>query len=553
MKHVKKILMMAAVMSVASAGRAETPSIIPAPVKMEVQSGSFVLPNGDSAKIIATPGAEDTAHYLADEVAPALGYKITIVNNNSSTAGTILLTTNDAKASLGEEGYELTVTPANVIIRAPTSAGLFYGVQSLLQLLPPEILSKTSVSGVKWEIPCVQIEDQPRFQWRGMMLDVVRHFFNKNEVEEFIDGMALHKMNRFHWHLVDDQGWRIEIKKYPQLTKIGAWRKGIDFKLDPKLSKAYGPDGRYGGFYTQDEIREVIAYAQARHIVIVPEIEMPGHSTAALMVFPELSCFGGPYNTDLPGGVFNGEFCTGNEQVYVFLSDVLAEVSDLFPGKYIHIGGDEVPTKNWEKCPKDQAVIKAEGLKGPKELESYFIRRIEKIVNSHNKTLIGWSEIREGGLAQSAVVMDWVGGAVEAASAGHDVVMSPLKYSYFDHYQSTNHTTEPHAIGGYLPMKEVYEFEPIPAKLDAQYASHILGAQANIWTEYMPNIGHVEYMAYPRLCALCEVVWSPKAARDWNNFSTRLPADLRRLDAMGLTYRHDPPQPLPIMKTVSAN
>jgi hexosaminidase len=370
------------------------------------------------------------------------------------------------------------------------------------------------------------------------MLDVSRHFFSTSEVEQLLDAMSRYKLNTFHWHLADDQGWRIEIKKYPRLTQVGAWRKSIGFGLDPKASTAYGPDGRYGGFYTQEDIREVVAYAAARHITIVPEIEMPGHASAALMAYPQFSCTGGPFTTDLPGGVFDGIYCAGNDEAFTFLQNILSEVFELFPGKYVHVGGDEVLTTNWSQCARCQARMKAEGLKKELELESYFIRRIEKFVVAHHRTLVGWSEIREGGLAPSAVVMDWVGGAVEAASAGHDVVMSPLADCYFDHYQSQDHSTEPHAIGGFLPLRQVYTFEPFPAKLGPQYEQHILGAQANVWTEYMPSLKHVEYMVFPRLCALAEVVWSPKASRDWEDFNQRLGAHYARLERLGLNYRH---------------
>jgi hexosaminidase len=345
-------------------------------------------------------------------------------------------------------------------------------------------------------------------------------------------------MNTFHWHLVDDQGWRIEIKKYPKLTEVGAWRKEIGFKLDPKASTAYGPDGRYGGFYTQDDIREVVAYAQARHITIVPEIEMPGHSSAALAAYPEYSCTGGPFNTDMSGGVFKGVYCAGNDKTFEFVQDVLTEVIQLFPGKFIHIGGDEVPKENWTNCVKCVKRMNDEGLKTGHELQSYFTRRVEKIISAQGRALIGWSEISEGGLAQNAAVMDWIGGAVEAASAGHDVVMSPHNNCYFDHYQSTNHSTEPYAIGGYLPLNKVYAYEPMPAKLDAQYQSHILGAQGNVWTEYMPNFHHIEYMIFPRACALAEVTWSPKEARNWEDFMLRLEINCRRLDQLGVNYRH---------------
>jgi hexosaminidase len=412
---------------------------------------------------------------------------------------------------------------------------LFYGAQSFLQLLPT-----TDQGGTRpaiWSVPCLHIDDQPRFRWRGLMLDVSRHFFTKEEVERLLDEMAWHKLNVFHWHLVDDQGWRLEIKKYPRLTELGAWRKAIGFGLEAKASTAYGPDGRYGGYYTQEDVREVVAYAQARHITIVPEIEMPGHSSAALMAYPQFSCTGGPFTADLPGGVFNGVYCVGNEDTFAFVEDVLTEVCALFPGPYIHIGGDEVLVDNWKKCPKCQARMKQEGLSKESDLEGYFIRRVEKIVNGHHRRLVGWSEIREGGLAANATVMDWVGGATEAATAGHDVVMSPLADCYFDHYQSLDQSKEPHAIGGYLPLHQVYNFEAMPTNLSAAYQQHILGAQANVWTEYMPNFKHVEYMVFPRLSALAEVDWSPKASRDWNDFLRRVRVDDLRLDQLGVNHR----------------
>lgn len=533
-------------LSAAAAFAAETnlPAIIPLPQKMERREGVFRLqPDNPSpgARILVDAASEETGQYLARQLRKSTGYPLPVVKAKTgakAAKGDIVLTTKDAKIALGPEGYELLVTPDVVVIRAPAAAGLFYGVQSLLQLLPPEVFAAKAVSGMNWQIPCVEIEDQPRFKWRGLLLDVARHFFTKQEVKQLLDAMALHKLNVLHWHLTDDQGWRIEIKKYPRLTAVGAWRKEIGFKLDPKASTAYGPDGRYGGFYTQSDIREVVAYARARHITVVPEIEMPGHSTAALKAYPQFSCTGGPFDTDVPGGVFDGVCCAGNEETFAFVEGVLAEVMALFPGKYIHVGGDEVPFKNWDHCAKCQARMKEENLKNGRELESYFIRRVEKIVNAHGHTLIGWSEIREGGLAQNAAVMDWIGGAAEAAEAGHDVVMTPLKDCYFDHYQSQNQADEPHAIGGYLPLNEVYAFEPMPANLEPQYQAHILGAQANCWTEYMPSLKHVEYMVFPRLCALSEVVWSPKDSRHWDDFTRRLQINLRRLDELGVNYRH---------------
>ena len=516
------------------------PAIIPLPQKMELHAGTFKLT--PDTQVYVDPALRETEKFLTERLRKSTGYPLkTHTKFISSTAikGGILLTTKDANTNLGAEGYELAVAPDSVVIRAPTQAGLFYGVQTLLQLLPPEIFSTNLVTNVDWGMPCVQIEDWPRFKWRGLMLDVSRHFFSKDEVERLLDEMALHKLNMFHWHLVDDQGWRIEIKKYPKLTQIGAWRSGVGFGLDPKSTTAYGPDGRYGGFYTQDDVREVVKYAAARHITIVPEIEMPGHSSAALAAYPQFSCTGGPFAPPLVGGVFNGIYDPAKEETFRFLKDVLTEVFQLFPGKYVHIGSDEVPKDDWEKSPDCQALMKREGLKNEEELQSWFIRRIEKIVNAHGRTLIGWSEILQGGLAKNAVVMDWVGGGAEAASSGHDAVMTPTGYCYFDSYQSVNYTTEPFAIGGFTPLEKVYAFEPMPKHLAAQFQPHILGAQGNLWTEYIPNFRQAEYMIFPRMCALAEVGWSPKAARNWEDFKRRLTVHEERLAQLNVNYRRN--------------
>ena len=513
------------------------PQLIPQPQQVTVSGGEFQLQ--PRTRIVVAHGARDTGRYLAKQLKTATGYRFKVSSEAEEEAvkGTIFLDIATNLPNLGAEGYELTVTPDSVVIKGADAAGAFYGVQTLLQLLPPEVFATNVVAGVSWQAPCVEIEDQPRFKWRGLMLDVARHFFTKPEVEHLLDLMAQQKLNTFHWHLVDDQGWRIQIKKYPRLTEVGAWRDGVGFGLASNSTSAYGPDGRYGGYYTQKDIREVVKYAQARHITIVPEIEMPGHSVAALAAYPQYSCTGGPFTIDPKGGVFDGVYCAGNDDTFVFLAGVLTEVMNLFPGQYIHIGGDEVPKDNWEKCEKCQARIKAEGLKNERELQSYFIRRIEKIVDAHGHNLIGWSEITQGGLAPSAAVMDWIGGGIEAATNGHYVVMSPTKYSYFDHYQSTNQTAEPKAIGGYLPLSRVYAFEPIPPKLPAEFHDQILGGQANLWTEYVPSFSHVQYMVFPRICALSEALWSPKAARNWDDFQQRLPRELARLNAEGVPYR----------------
>ena len=514
------------------------PALIPAPQKMELRGAGFQLTR--ATRIYTDASGREVAEYLAGKLRPATAFPLRVERTKGSAVPNgILLTTVGANTNLGSEGYELSVSPKSAVLRAPTMAGLLYGVQTLLQLLPVEIFATNRVRNVAWKLPGVRIEDQPQFAWRGLMLDVSRHFFTKEEVKQLLDAMVLLKLNTFHWHLADDQGWRVEIKKYPKLTQVGAWRSSIGFRLDPKASTAYGADGRYGGFYTQADIREVVAYAQARHITIVPEIEMPGHSVAALAAFPELSCAGGGYNTDISGGVHRGIYCAGKDESFEFLENVLSEIMELFPGKYIHIGGDEVPKDNWKKCERCQARIKAEGLKNEHDLQSYFTRRIEKFITGKGRTLIGWSEIREGGLAQNAAVMDWIGGATEAATEGHDVVMSPTANCYFDYYQSEDRVTEPRAIGNLLTLEQVYGFEPMPADLAPQFQKHIFGAQGNVWTEYMPNLKHVEYMIFPRLTALAEVVWSPKAARNFDDFKRRLQQHNRRLDFLGVNYRHE--------------
>src|SRR6266446_3463599 len=443
-----------------------TLSLIPIPVRVTPRPGAFTL--AASTPIEAPDALRAQAEVLRDQLRPATGFPLPIVTNASGPR--IALALDDRLAHLGDEGYRLAAGADAVAIASARPAGLLHGMQTLRQLLPPAIFRRAVAGNVAWSVPGVEIEDAPRFSWRGSHLDVGRHFMPKTTVLKHIDLLALHKLNVFHWHLTDDQGWRIEIKRYPRLTEVGAWRKRIGFGLDPKAGSAYGPDGRYGGYYTQADIRELVAYAASRHITIVPEIEMPGHAGAALAACPQFSCFGGPYSTD--GGTLPGVYCAGKDETFEFLQNVLTEVCQLFPGKYIHIGGDEVSPENWKKCPKCQAREVQEGLKTEHELESYFIRRIEKFLNSQGRTLVGWSEIREGGLAQNATIMDWIGGAVESAREGHDVIMTPAEYCYLDYYQSTNNqTAEPKAIGGYLPLKQVYAFEPVPAKLEPQFRS----------------------------------------------------------------------------------
>jgi hexosaminidase len=530
------------VSGLAVAARAAEPAIIPRPESMTMREGVFAL--RPETAILVDRKSKATGQFLAERLRAATGFPFPVKSPGTSTAGAIWLTTKNSDPSLGPEGYELTVDPDSVVIRAPEQAGVFYGVETFLQLLPPEAFAAKPVSGVKWETPCLEIKDRPRFHWRGMLLDVSRHFFTKQEVEQILDALAMHKINVLHWHLTDDNGWRIQIKKYPRLTEVGAWRKdiGLNWFLNPTNSTAYGPDGRYGGYYTQADIREVVHYAAVRHITVVPEIEMPGHSGAALAAYPEFSCEDGSGRMSKNGDTGNADnvYCAGNDRTFEFLQNVLLEVFKLFPSKYIHVGGDEVTTRFWAKCDKCQARKKAEGLQNDRQLESYFIQRMEKFINAHGRSLIGWSEIREGGLAKHAALMDWIGGATEGAREGHDVVMSPESDCYLDHYQSRDHATEPHAIGGFLPLSKIYAFDPIPKNLEPEFQSHILGAQGNLWTEFIPNVRHAEYMIFPRESALAEVTWSPKDARNFDDFLRRLAIDDRRLEEMGVNYRRNP-------------
>lgn len=515
----------------------DTPSIIPLPQKMELQPKTFQLMA--NTHIYADSASGETARFLAARLRKATGYPFNIVSVKSGGSGNIMLTTKDANTNLGLEGYTLTVTPDSVTICAPTQAGLFYGVQTLFQLLPPEIFSINRLTNVDWQMPCMHIEDWPQFKWRGLMLDVSRHFFTVPEVEQLLDAMAALKMNVFHWHLTDDQGWRIEIKKYPKLTQIGAWRPGVGFGLDPKSTTTYGSDGRYGGFYTPEDIREVVKYAAARHITIIPEIEMPGHSLAALMAYPQFSCTGGPFTIPLNLGVFNGIYNPANPATFKFLDDVLAEVFQLFPGKYVHLGGDEVPKETWENSPACQALMKREGLTNENQLQGWFMQRMEKFVEAHGRIPIGWSEIMEGGLAKKTAVMDWIGGATEAASEEHDVVMAQNRYCYLCYYPSLDRPPNLRAYRPYLPLSQVYAFEPIPATLEPQYAPHILGVEACVWTPDISSMSDVEELTFPRLDALAEVGWSSKSARNFDGFSRRLPVEYQRLAFCGINYWKD--------------
>lgn len=503
---------------------AEPVTIVPKPV--HATPGDDVVQWDGSVLIIARSEDERQVADLLKEYLQGYRLNATVAEAGDDEDRVTLST---VKAdSLGKEGYTLVVNEDGVNIAANTGAGLFYGTQSLLQLIRDGN-----------SIPFVSVTDYPRFAWRGLHLDVGRHMFPPAFIKKYIDLLARHKMNRFHWHLTEDQGWRIEIKKYPKLQEVAAFRKetvvGHASTRDRGKEKYDGQ--RYGGFYTQDEIRDIVAYAADRHVTIVPEIEMPGHAQAALAAYPNLGCTGGPYEVATTWGVFPDVFCAGKEDSFVFLQDVLDEVMSLFPGEYIHVGGDECPKVRWEKCPYCQKRIKTEHLKDEHELQSYFIQRVEKYINSKGRKIIGWDEILEGGLAPNAAVMSWRGeeGGIAAAKQNHDVVMTPSNWCYLDAYQDTT-GNEPLAIGGYTPVSEVYSYEPVPPQLTATEGEHILGAQCNLWTEYIATPEYAEYMVYPRASAMAEVVWSPKQSRDYDDFLQRMQHHLRYLDKLHVNY-----------------
>ena len=505
-------------------------AVIPLPQEVAIQgSAPFLLK--PSTPITYQEGdaeMEQTARFLASYIKDATGYEPKVTTGDTGK-GIHLSIASDIR---NKEGYRLLVSENGVEIAGASNAGIFYGVQTLRKSIP------AVADGMQVELPAVSINDYPRFPYRGMHLDVSRHFFPTDSVKKFIDILALHNMNRFHWHLTDDQGWRIEIKKYPELTQIGSKRKET---VIGRNSGKY--DGQpYDGFYTQDEIRDVIAYAKERFITIIPEIDLPGHQLAALATYPELGCTGGPYEVWTQWGVSDDVICAGNEKSMQFLEDVLAEVIDLFPSEYIHIGGDECPKVRWQKCPKCQARIKAEGIKGDSKhsaeeyLQSYVISRMEKFVESKGRHIIGWDEILEGGLAPNATVMSWrgVGGGIEAAKQQHNVIMTPNSYLYFDYYQSTDTEHDPLAIGGYLPLERVYSFEPTDG-IPEEYQKYVIGAQANLWTEYIPTFSQVEYMIMPRMDALAEVQWT-NAPKDYKAFLPRLVRMTKLYDRLGYNY-----------------
>ena len=523
----------------APASGAAVIAIIPQPVRVTPAAGTFRLTG--RTVIWTDPRSAPLGHQLARYLEPATGFSFRVRSGGAAPAGAIVLRRDRTLKRLGAEGYVLEVRPSRIVARAAEPAGLFYALQTLRQLLPPEIFRDAPTGESAWRVPAVTIEDTPRFPWRGAHLDVGRHFMPKEFVKKYIDLLALHKLNTFHWHLTEDQGWRLAIAKYPKLTEVGAWRKEtIAGKTGSQRDQAQWQFDKtpHGGYYTQDDAREIVAYAAARYVSVVPEIEMPGHAVAAIAAYPELGIDGAPMEVATRWGVFS-DILNADPATVQFMQDVLGEVLAIFPSRYIHIGGDEANKAKWQTSPRIQDRIKALGVADEHELQSWFIRQMDSFLVSKGRRLVGWDEILEGGLAENAVVMSWRGtkGGIDAARAGHDVIMAPTSHTYFDYYQSKDQAREPIAIGGFLPLETVYAFEPIPDDLEPQYARHILGAQAQLWTEYMADGKKVEYMAFPRLTALAEVVWTPKARKDYQGYLDRLAAHLPRLQALDVNYR----------------
>ncbi|MBL0171131.1 MAG: beta-N-acetylhexosaminidase [Gemmatimonadaceae bacterium] len=541
------LLLLCAVLSLSSRALSAAPAadssvyaVIPRPTVMTPMPGHFTLTARTA--VHADPTFAAVAHRFARDIANATGFDLSVVRSSAAAPGTIRLVHvigSDAKA-LGDEGYRLDVSRSGVTVRAAHAAGAFYALETLKQLFPAAIFRDAPIAGIEWHAPAVHIEDAPRFTWRGAHLDVSRHFMPKEFVKKYIDLLARHKMNRFHWHLTEDQGWRIEIKKYPRLTDVSSCRDQTlvgPHQADP--AKRVFDGKRHCGFYTQDDVREIVAYAAQRFITVVPEIEMPGHAQAAISAYPQLGV-----RRDTTVGVMQvwgvSEFIlNADDSTVAFMQDVLREVMALFPGPYIHIGGDEAIKNQWKASTDIQARIKQLGLKDEHELQSWFIRQMDSFLTKNGRRMVGWDEILEGGLAENATVMSWRGmdGGIAAAKANHDVIMAPGSHTYFDHYQSRDRAKEPLAIGGYLPIDTVYAFEPVPSSLTDTEAKHVLGAQAQLWTEYIQDAKQLEYMAFPRMSALAEAIWTAKPRRDFADFMVRLQTHMQRMDAMDVNYR----------------
>ena len=516
-------------------------SVIPEPVQMTRGSGYYTLPETISVSIPNIPELKQTSESVLGKLA-ATGKKVFI--GNSSTASIRFELNKSEVKELGNEGYHLSVKPIGIVISANKPAGLFYGAQTLWQLLPKEIEAKTKTSGVNWQAPVVEISDFPRFGWRGLMLDVSRHFFSKKEVEDFIDVMVQYKFNLIHLTLANDEGWRIEIKGLPRLTTVGAWNVKREGYFGTFAPIPADEPKTYGGFYTQNDMREMLEYAKNRFVNILPEIDVPGHSMAAIVAYPDLSCttgadkyqvISGEKFMDWPGPMARQDntLCPANEKVYTFLDTVYSQIAALFPFPYIHVGGDECAKNFWEKSDQIKQLMAKENLKTMEEVQSYFEKRVEKIVESKGKKMIGWDEILEGGLAPNAIVMSWRGikGGIAAAKMGHQVVMSPTTYTYIDYMQG-DPVSEPHVYST-LRLNKAYEFEPVPEGVDSKY---ILGGQANLWTEQINNTRHMQYMVWPRSLAISESVWSPKDKKNWNWFATKVENNFDRMDLQNVKY-----------------
>ena len=481
-------------------------SVIPVPLKMEQGTGSFLL----SEKTKLYTNLQGGEAELWENYLKALPVQLKEARMKDRKQMLFLLITPKTTQLPSPESYTLSVTSQRIEIRATSGAGLFYGMQTLLQLMQP-------ASTGSYSVPSVEIEDTPRFAYRGLMLDVSRHFSTKEFIKKQIDALAYYKINRLHLHLTDAAGWRLEIKKYPLLTDFAAWRTDPTWKKwwnGGRKYLRYDEPGASGGYYTQDDIREILEYARQHYITVIPEIEMPSHSEEVLAAYPQLSCSGEPYK--------NSDFCVGNEETFTFLENVLTEVMELFPSEYIHVGGDEAGKSAWKTCPKCQKRMKDEHLANVDELQSYLIHRIEKFLNNHGRRLLGWDEILQGGIAPNATVMSWRGeeGGIAAVTSGHHAIMTPGAYCYLDSYQDAPYS-QPEAIGGYLPLKKVYAYDPVPASLTAEQAKLVYGVQGNLWVEYIPTPEHVEYMIYPRMLALAEVAWSAPERKSWPDFHTR--------------------------------
>ncbi len=506
-------------------------TIIPYPVILHPSTGFFRL-SGNTA-LRCDSDTLPIRRYLAERIEKATG--IVLKSETSLLNGNTIDLKIDKQKHILPEAYSLKISTNRVEISGASYAAVLYGVQTLLQLFPPDIWRDIPLPGIDWKVPCVFVEDFPRFCWRGLMLDCARHFMPINSIKRLLDLMAFYKFNSFHWHLTEDQGWRIEIRKYPLLTKIGAWRKQT--VVNHECNRPQYFDGvPHGGFYSQQDVKEIVQYAKERAINVMPEIEMPGHSQAAIAAYPHLGNLKEKLQVSSNWGVHKNIFNVEDATIQ-FLQDVLTEVMELFPSKFIHIGGDEVPKDQWKASKLAQAKMKKLKLKNEEELQSWFIKQMDIFLTKNGRRLVGWDEILEGGLAKNATVMSWRGerGGVEAAKAGHDVIMAPNQFTYFDHYQATHN--EPLATGGFLPLEKVYSFEPVPNELTAKEAKHILGAQGQIWTEYISTFQKVEYMAFPRACALAEVLWSQQKDKNYENFLVRLKENLRHLNVLGVQYR----------------